>query len=54
MQYQLSLAHRLGYIGDEQDRSLSDSCRQTTKVLNALICSLRQPVSEVRNLKSEA
>ena len=45
MQYQLSLAHRLGYLSDEQGHRLGDSCLQAAKVLNALICSLREPVS---------
>ena len=47
MQYQLSLAERLGYLEPEQAQSLCESCRQTAKVLNALICSLRRSLPEV-------
>jgi four helix bundle protein len=53
-QYQLSLAQRLGYLPTQQATSLVDSCRQTARVLNALIRSLRRSSSEARSLKSEA
>ena len=40
-QYQLSLAKRLGYLKPQESDALNDSCRQTAKVLNGLIRSLR-------------
>jgi four helix bundle protein len=40
-QYQLSLAQRLGYLKPRESDALDDSCRQTAKVLNGLIRSLR-------------
>jgi len=41
IEYQLSLAERLAYLTPEQADSLSDTCRRTAKLLNALIRSLR-------------
>jgi four helix bundle protein len=41
VEYQISLAHRLGYLGDEEARLLTDLAIQTCKVLNGLIRSLR-------------
>jgi four helix bundle protein len=41
IQYQLSLAQRLQYLTPTQAHSLNGACRQTAKVLNGLICSLR-------------
>ena len=40
LQYQLSLASRLGYV--PVSAPVLDLCEQTTKVLNGLICSLRK------------
>jgi four helix bundle protein len=45
-QYQLSLAERLGYLKAEQAESLSNACRETAKVLNGLIRSLRSSSPE--------
>ena len=41
LQYQLSLAFRLGYVSDEDFEILQASSEETSKVLNALIRSLR-------------
>ena len=41
LQYQASLAYRLGYMNDESYRSLGQVCEETSKVLNGLIRSLR-------------
>jgi four helix bundle protein len=41
--YQLSLAHRLGYLNDSAYRSIESQCVETSKVLAALIRSLRRP-----------
>ena len=40
--YQVSLAHRLGYLGDESHGRLHAACEETCKVLNGLIRSLRR------------
>ena len=40
--YQVSLAHRLGYLESEAFQALDDASTETCKVLNGLICSLRQ------------
>ena len=42
VEYQLSLAHRLGYLGDESHSSLHAHCTEVGKVLGGLICSLRE------------
>ena len=42
VEYQVSLAHRLGYLSSEQFKSLSAKCVETSKVLNGLIRSLRK------------
>ncbi|NLF31183.1 MAG: four helix bundle protein [Planctomycetes bacterium] len=42
VQYQASLAHRLEYLADGAYASLRDHCAETSKVLNALIRSLRR------------
>ncbi len=39
--YQISLAHRLGYLDDATHQAIHASCEETSKVLNSLICSLR-------------
>jgi len=41
IEYQLSLAERLGYLKAEPARVLRDACGDTARVLNGLICSLR-------------
>lgn len=42
VEYQLSLAHRLGYLDAEIHTSLNKAAAQTAKALNGLICSLRK------------
>ena len=46
IQYQVSLAVRLGYLSEASGDQLADACRQTSRVLNALIRSLRRPSPE--------
>ena len=41
LEYQLSLAHRLGYFREDAHASLAASSEETSKVLNGLIRSLR-------------
>jgi len=41
VEYQISLAHRLGYLAPEDFKSLNPKCEETAKVLNGLIRSLR-------------
>ena len=41
VEYQASLAHRLGYLTPEVNASLHDACVETSKVLGGLIRSLR-------------
>ena len=41
LEYQMSLAHRLGYLNDESHHSLRQGGEETSKVLNGLIRSLR-------------
>jgi four helix bundle protein len=41
LEYLLLLAHDLGYLGDEEHRSLSDSLVEIRKMLNALIQQLK-------------
>jgi four helix bundle protein len=41
VEYQISLAHRLGYLPAEDFNSLNPKCEETAKVLNGLIRSLR-------------
>lgn len=45
LQYQVSLAHRLGLLGENPHESLSGALVETTKVLNGLIRSLRRSTS---------
>lgn len=42
LEYQASLAHRLGYLNDEAFRALDIACVGTSKVLNGLIRALRR------------
>lgn len=42
LQYQLSLAHRLGYVKGADHERVGAMCDETTKVLNGLIRSLRR------------
>ncbi len=46
VQYQVSLAKRLGYLSEEDAHRLTDACRETSKVRNALIRSLRRTSPE--------
>lgn len=41
LEYQASLAHRLGYLGQAEHESLQALCIETSKVLSGLIRSLR-------------
>lgn len=42
LEYQVSLAHRLGYLDEDDHSSLATACEETSKVLNGLIRSLRR------------
>jgi four helix bundle protein len=42
VEYQTSLAHRLGYLDEENHERLDRKCEETAKVLNGLIRSLRK------------
>ena len=42
VQYQISLAYRLGYLQTGSVEELNAKCRETTKVLNGLIRALRR------------
>ena len=42
VEYQLSLASRLGYLSEESQASLTSQSIETSKVLNGLIRSLRK------------
>ena len=42
LEYQVSLAHRLGYLDESALASLGTACSETSRTLNALIRSLRQ------------
>ncbi len=42
LEYQVSLAFRLGYIDVKANEELDAACEETSKVLNGLIRSLRQ------------
>ena len=41
LEYQASLAARLGYLTEEQAQALSAACVETSKVLNGLIRAIR-------------
>ncbi len=41
LEYQVSLAHKLGYLDAEAHERLAELCTETCKVLNGLIRSLR-------------
>jgi four helix bundle protein len=41
LEYQVSLAYRLGFLGDADYQSMSTACVETSKVLNGLIRALR-------------
>jgi len=43
VEYQISLANRLGYLSLDDFNSLNLKCEETAKVLNGLIRSLRNP-----------
>jgi four helix bundle protein len=42
VEYQISLAHRLGYLSLDYFNILNTECQETAKVLNGLIRSLRK------------
>jgi four helix bundle protein len=42
VEYQITVAHRLGYLSDEDSRELSARSVETSKVLNGLLRSLRR------------
>jgi len=42
VEYQISLAHRLGYLPQDDFNSLNSKCEETAKVLNGLIRSFRK------------
>lgn len=42
VEYQASLAFRLGYIKEPGYQVLQEKCSETARVLNGLICSLRK------------
>jgi len=46
IQYQISLAERLAYLKAGKARALSEACRETARVLNGLIRSLRNSSPE--------
>ena len=41
LEYQVSLAYRLGYLEKDASKTLLDKCEETSKVLGGLIRSLR-------------
>ena len=43
VEYQLGLAHRLGFLCDSAQRELGTRATETAKVLNGLIRSFRRP-----------
>ncbi len=43
LEYQISLAHRLGFINEIEYQSIKGLCEETAKVLNGLLRSLRSP-----------
>ena len=49
LEYQLSLAHRLGYLDPEAHELLREKCTETSKVLAALIRSLRAKARQPHN-----
>jgi len=42
LEYQVSLAHRLGYLSIEKHEKLQRACVETSKVINGLIRALRR------------
>jgi len=42
LEYQVSLAYRLGYLDEDAHTSLASACEETANVLNGLIRSLRR------------
>jgi hypothetical protein len=42
LEYQLSLAHRLGYLDDAAYRDVGPLAEETSRVLNGLIRALRR------------
>jgi len=54
VEYQASLAHRLGYLDETGWERLHTSCVKTARTLNALIGSLRRLSPERQSPKSKA
>jgi len=50
LEYQVSLAHRLGILSDESFAVLRSKAEETSKVLNGLIRSLRNQKPKTKNL----
>ncbi len=44
LEYQLSLAQRLGYLGERNFTAATEVCEETVKVLNGLIRALRKKI----------
>ena len=49
VQYQASLAVRLGFLSAESYQNLSEACEETSRVLNGLINALRQARIRAQN-----
>ncbi len=43
LEYQIGLAHRLGFLPDSADTALGQRARETAKVLGGLLRSFRKP-----------
>jgi four helix bundle protein len=53
LEYQLSLAMRLGLLPEEVDNKLSPTCEETGKVLHGLIRSVRQTSGRPQKVAAE-
>lgn len=53
LEYQLSLARRLGFLVDEPDSKLSSTCQETGKVLHGLIRSMRPMSNQSKDIAAE-
>ena len=45
VEYQLSLAHRLGFLSDSEYSTAADLASETARVLNALIRAIRERIA---------
>jgi four helix bundle protein len=43
LQYEISVAQRLGYLESNDGEHLHNQCTATAKALNGLLCALREP-----------